>query len=582
MILLSIFAFFAGLVTVLSPCVLPVLPAILSGTLTGGKLRPLGIVLGLIFSFSFFTLALSFLVQQFGISANFLRYFAIIIIGFFGLVMIMPYLADWFAKVTSFVGDLGAGLQSQGKQAGHGFLSGIILGIALGLVWTPCAGPILAAITTLVATQKITLDIVLLTLSYSLGAGLPLLLIAYGGKKAISGVPFLSRNSEIIRKGFGWIMLLTALALAFNWDVAFQQKVLEYLPGLQVENNQWVTNQLSKLRPNPLGAPQAAIPEELKNLKDNSNLPKVALAPNFEGITDWINSPPLTIKDLKGKVVLVDFWTYSCINCIRTFPYLRHWYDSYKDKGFTIVGVHTPEFEFEKDLDNVKKAVQRFEIKYPVALDNKYGTWQAYGNAYWPADYLIDQNGIIREIHYGEGKYLETENDIRALLGLSPLKEEFIKESKLRMPMTPETYLGYDRGRSYINKIVPDKVYDYSYKEQVGEDQVALKGLWKVENEKIISESDDSTLALNFEAGRVYLVIKDQSQSNKPITVEMDGKPIAKENYTKDMDDQGRLYIKDARKYDIVDLKGKYGRHLVVLHVPKGIELYAFTFGLEE
>lgn len=577
MVLLILFSFLAGFVTVLSPCVLPVLPAILSATVSSGKGRPLGVVLGLIISFSFFTLALTSLVQHLGFSANVLRYSAILIIGFFGLVMILPGLSNLFARVTSFIATLGSDTQQKVTIKSKGFLSGLLLGIALGLVWTPCAGPILAAITTLVATQSITFNIVLLTLAYSLGAGLPLLAIAYGGNKVLNSVPFLSRNSEIIRQGFGWVMLATAIALAFNFDSLLQQKVLEYLPNVQIENNAWVEKQLEKIRSHPVGFPTSTQPEVQSN---PGQLPLIYPAPNFEGIVEWINSPPLTIDELKGKVVLVDFWTYSCINCIRTFPYLLHWYDTYKDKGFTIVGVHTPEFEFEKNVENVKKAVQRFNITYPVAMDNQYKTWIAYHNNYWPAHYLIDQNGIIREIHHGEGAYLETENAIRNLLNEPSLLESSIAEKpSSTKSMTKETYLGYERAESYIPslKIIKDKVVDYTFSGEVGADQVGLKGKWMIGKENITAEEDDSYLELNFQANHVYLVMEGANAT--PLRIELDGKPLPEKYYTLDMNSRGDIYIEDARKYDIVDLRGENGRHRLGIYFPKGIKAFAFTFG---
>lgn len=559
--LLLVFAFLAGIATVLSPCILPVLPAILSASASGGKGRPLGVILGLIASFVFFTLALTTLVQALGLSANVLRYIAIAVIGLFGLILFIPALGDRFAMLTSSVANFGTNLQTRSKSAGSGFASGLIIGAALGLVWTPCAGPILAAITTLVATQQVTFQIFLLTCAYSLGAALPLFAIAYTSQRVLS-ISSISKYSERIRQVFGALMLLTAVALFFNWDVAYQQSIIKYIPEVQLENNEKLQKELQQVRgTSPFGV----------------NAP----APPLEGITAWINSTPLTFEQLKGKVVLIDFWTYSCINCIRTFPYLRDWYEAYKDKGLVIIGVHTPEFEFEKDENNVKMAVKRFQIAYPVAMDNHYKIWEAFHNSYWPAHYLIDQQGIVRDIHYGEGAYLETENAIRSLLNLPPLaKERVAAPENMRGAMTPETYLGYKRGESYENTIVQNKPTLYQYTKELGKDQVALKGEWTVEEESILSDSDDATLSLNFEANRVYLVLA--GHSDKPIHVDLDGQPLPTEFHTVDMNAEGEIVVKEARKYDIVDLKGKGGRHLVTLHVPKGVKAFAFTFGMEE
>lgn len=581
MLLLLFFAFLAGIATVLSPCILPVLPAILSASASGGRRRPLGVIAGLIISFVFFTLALTTLVQSLGLSANVLRYFAIAMIGFFGLVLILPVLSEKFATLTNSLANFGSQLQARSRQQ-SGFVSGLLIGFALGLVWTPCAGPILAAITTLVATQQVSLIVVLMTVAYSVGAALPLFLIAYGGQRALS-VPALAKHTESIRRVFGILMILTAVALALNWDVAFQQSVLDYFPRIQLEKNAWVEEQLQHLRGSSPFATQSQ-EQELKEVgKGQEQLPYIAPAPSLKGITAWINSPPLTLEQLKGKVVLIDFWTYSCINCIRTFPYLRQWNEKYKNRGLVIIGVHTPEFEFEKNEENVKKAVERFHLSYPIAMDNHYQTWQAFYNAYWPAHYLIDQNGIVRKVHFGEGNYLETENAIRLLLHLPLLAEEKENPVPRMIEMTPETYLGYERANAYVPEIsiIRNKKASYRYQGSLKSNEVGLKGEWTIEAQSITSNSNHSQLNLSFKANRVYLVLG--GQSSLPIKVSLDGKPLPKDFWTKDMNSQGEIVVKDPRKYDILDLKGQTeGRHVLTLDLPEGIQAYAFTFGLEE
>lgn len=574
MILLILFAILAGIATVLSPCILPVLPALLSASATGGKGRPFGVILGLNISFVFFTLTLTTLVRSFNLSASMLHSIAIAVIGFFGLVLLIPKLSEKFASLTDSFTKFGTNLQSHAKFQKSGFVSGILIGAALGLVWTPCAGPILAAITTLVATNKVTAEIILLTIAYSLGATLPLLAIAYGGQRALR-IPSLAKYTETIRKVFGALMILTALALTFNWDVAFQQVVLDYFPNIQIENNTWVQEQLQHIR-----GPSPFTPSKREQ---NGKLSYLTPAPKLKGITAWINSEPLNLDQLKGKVVLVDFWTYSCINCIRTFPYLQSWYDKYKNDNFVIIGVHTPEFEFEKDFDNVKKATERFRLTYPVALDNQYQTWQAFSNSYWPAHYLIDQEGMIRDIHFGEGAYLETENAIRHLLHLPQLYvEEKEKAPSVLLDMTPETYLGYKRATAFDPQIhiIPDQKKDYGYNDPLMPNKIGLKGAWTATEEYILSDSNQSILSLNFKANRVYLVLG--GESTMQIKVDLDGQPLPFSNWTEDMNDKGEIFIRDARKYDIVDMKGKNGRHVLTLHIPQGIKAYAFTFGMKE
>jgi len=541
-LLLLGFSFLAGIFTALSPCILPVLPAILASGVAEGRLRPLGTILGLICSFTFFTLTLTWIVHVTGLSPNILRYVAIALIFFFGLVMLFPRLSNWFARLTTPIADFGQKIQ--GTKSRPGFWGGIFFGIALGLLWTPCAGPILAAITTLVASGSINLMAVLMTFSYSIGAGIPMFLFAYGSSKLIQTSRFLSRYTEHIRQFFGVLMLLFALLLAFNWDMLVSQKLSRFLPEIFSEKN-------------------LPVEKELQAVRGQSHLSENGLAPELSGIVGWINSPLLTLSQLRGEVILIDFWTYSCINCLRTLPYLENWYRDYKNKGFIIIGVHTPEFEFEKDYNNVKKAVKDLGIEYPVALDNNYATWNAYSNHYWPAHFLIDQDGNIRMVHFGEGGYVETENAIRSLLGLTLLEEQELSQST--RAISPEIYLGFSRGRSYKMNISTDQTVDYSYTAPLEADQVGLKGPWIVTDESIIAEGDNSYLDDNFLATHVYLVLSGSSKTL--LEVYLDGKFY------------GCIHVDGDKKYDIVSTS--YERHQLSLKVPKGVKAYAFTFGDE-
>lgn len=578
MTILLIFAFLAGIATVLSPCIIPILPTLLAGSAGKGRLHPIGIVIGVICSFVFFILTFRLLIHLTGVSPNVLRYVAIIVVCLFGLALIFPALGEAFARATQPLANLGAKLQGQRSDKPSGFISGLILGCALGLLWTPCAGPILATIITLTATNQVTFDVLLLTFLYSLGAAVPMFLIIYGGKRLLDSSRFFSKHAEGIRKGFGVLMIASAFVLASNADSYFTQLAVKYFPFVLVDDNALVNQELQKLKQGdqkPLFEKPTDVAVHPKVAQD---LPELGPAPNFAGIADWINSQPLTMEDLRGKVVLIDFWTYSCINCIRTFPYLIDWYDKYKDKGFVIVGVHSPEFEFEKEEKNVLDATKRFGIAYPVAMDNNFDTWKAYQNHFWPAHYLIDQKGIVRDIHFGEGKYLETENNIRLLLGETPITGE--KEEKpSHNVLTPETYLGYGRAGKYTseNTLKEDQTTDYTFTTPVPPDHVGLKGKWKVGKESINAEGDNSELSLNFIAGKVFLVLSGRSPT--PITVSLDGTPLPKEYYTSDMNPQGEILVNEDRKYDIIDLKEQYGRHTITLSIPKGISAYAFTFG---
>lgn len=556
MLLLMIFAFLAGLFTIFSPCILPILPILLVGTVRG-KLQPLGIVIGLIFSFTIFTLALTALVHATGISANVLRYVAIVIVCFFGFAMIFPRLGDWVSKLLTPFANFGQKIQQ--KSVGNGFWSGIFLGIALGLLWTPCAGPILAAVVALVATQEITSTAILMTLLYSIGAAIPIFLIMYGGLKAIQTSRFLSSHAERLRQIFGCLAILSALLIAFNWDMILQKKIIQFFSPILVEDNSLVKQELEKLRK-----------KNSKNANLNAIIADVlgnyGKAPEIVGIVNWINSRPLSLMQLKGKVVLIDFWTYSCINCLRTLPYIEKWYADYGPKGFVVIGVHTPEFEFEKDSKNVAKAASQLGVSYPVAQDNDYQTWEAFHNSYWPAHYLIDQEGNIRLVHFGEGKYAETENAIRHLLKMSALNLEEPKRS-IR-PLSPETYLGSLRAEHYTpeNLIQTNQTILYHYKKPLEENEVGLKGKWKVEDERITSEGEESYLEGNFLAKQIYLVLA--GSSPEPLEVYLEGKLVKK------------IAVDGDRKYDI--LNTVYGWHKISLKVPQGISAYAFTFGDEK
>jgi thiol-disulfide isomerase/thioredoxin len=300
--------------------------------------------------------------------------------------------------------------------------------------------------------------------------------------------------------------------------------------------------------------------------------------PEFVGISSWLNTAPLTIESLKGKIVLIDFWTYSCINCVRTLDHLKKWYQTYKDKGFIIVGIHTPEFAFERDKENVQNAIERFGIEYPVGLDNAYGTWKNYHNRYWPAHYLIDQNSIIRFIHFGEGEYEQTENMISSLLGITLLKEQ--EEKRKIAQETPEIYLGYKRAGNYAQSvsIEHNKPVDYTYKKPLLDDEVGLNGSWIITDECITSKDQNAMLELNFTGQHVYLVMSAQKPSL--VKVFLDGQPVLPEDYTQDMNDAGTIAVKESRMYTIIDLK-KPGRHTLLFHVPVDVSLYAFTFGTD-
>lgn len=575
MLLLLIFSFIAGIVTVLSPCILPVLPIILSGSLSGGKKRPLGVVVGFVLSFTFFTLALSTIVKATGISANSLRNFSIIIIALFGLALLIPKFQEkmeiLFSKLSNY-----APKQSQST----GFIGGFLLGLSLGLIWTPCVGPIIAAVITLAATSSVNLASVFITLAYSLGTGLPMLAITYGGRALLQKVPWLLNNTQKIQKIFGVIMILIAIAIYFNFDRQFQTYILEKFPqygtGLtSLEDNSLIKDQINNLKNIKSDSNQT-------NLSQDINAKNYPLAPELTGTQEWFNSEALKLEDLRGKVVLIDFWTYTCINCIRTLPYLKDWHEKYEDKGLVIIGVHTPEFEFEKNVSNLDKAIKDFDIKYPVVQDNNYKTWRAYNNHYWPAKYFIDKDGKIRSSHFGEGAYDESEKIIQELLKETGSSVSNIKVENPKYELesfTPETYLGYGRieGFASLESIAPNRFSNYSYPDSLTSNTFAFNGSWNMMQETS-EASIGAGLTMNFRSKDVYLVMKPVDGVSRKVKILLDGKEISSENAGEDVVN-GYVTVDSDRLYKLISLSNAE-QHLVTLIFEEGnVEIYAFTFG---
>ena len=580
MILLLGFAFLAGLVTILAPCIWPILPIVLSSSVAGkGYQRPLGITLGIMASFGFFTLAISYLVNVFHFDSNSLRFAAVIIIGFLGLTMIIPRLSGLIEVYISRL----SGLFGQTSRQGNGFGVGFITGVSLGIVWSPCAGPILAAIATLAATGKVTLNVILITAAYVIGTGIPLFLFAYGGQRIIARTRVLSTHLGRIQQGFGIVMLLTAIAIYTNYDKVLETTLLDLVPGFSTslntfESSKTITAQLELLKGKET---QHVLAVSQKESLFNANTP----APDFAGISKWLNTEsPLTINGLRGKVVLVDFWTYTCINCLRTLPHLTSWYEKYKDKGFVIVGVHTPEFQFEHNTENVLQAIHMHGIQYPVAQDNDFSTWNKYNNEYWPAEYLIDADGRIRRTHFGEGEYDEMETAIRNLLQESgqvlsgPVTN--IPDKTPEGRQSPETYLGAGRMEYYYpSGSVSIGRRNFAFPKDTHLNTFSLSGEWNIRSENSVA-GRDAQLQYHFYADKVYLVLHPgKTNSISRIKVLLDGTPISNADVGSDVQN-GVLTLDSDRLYNLVDLQGKPGAHTLLLQFETpGIEAYAFTFG---
>lgn len=574
MSLLIFFAFLAGVVTVLSPCILPVLPLILSSSLGGesvGKSRPIGVVVGFIASFTLFTLFLSSIVSLLGIAADSLRLVAIAVVGLFGISLLVPrfqiFLEQLFSRFSGLVP------RFSGRS---GFGSGFFVGLSLGLLWTPCVGPILASVISLALTGSVTLVAFFITLAYASGTAIPMLLIIWGGRELLHRVPWLLRNTARIQRGFGIVMVLIAVALSVNLDRRFQTYVVNTFPrygiGLtRFEERDSIREELARL--------SGKDPESNLIGKPTDFLSRRSVAPELISGGAWINSKPLTLSGLRGKVVIVDFWTYSCINCQRTLPYLKRWNEKYADKGLVIIGVHAPEFEFEKDEANVREAIADFGLKYPVMQDNNFATWRAYDNHYWPAKYFIDRDGYIRFTHFGEGAYDESERVIQYLLAEAGAKDvgQDVDNPEYTLDVrTPETYLGYGRLERFSSpeRIVRDQATLYASPERLPKNSVAYSGEWTVTSE-YAHPSRGAALQLDFESKEVFLVMRSRNGAAAQVRVSVDNQS----QYSGADVHDGIVTIHGDRLYRLIRLP-ESGHHILKLEfLDDNVELYAFTFG---
>jgi cytochrome c biogenesis protein CcdA/thiol-disulfide isomerase/thioredoxin len=595
MLILLSFALIAGAGTALSPCVLPVLPALLSAGGVGGTRRPLGIVLGLSVTFTVTIVGVAKVVDGVGLGSDPLRDVAIVVLLAFGAALLLPGLAARLEAPLSRLARFGP------KSTGTGFASGLLVGGALGFVYTPCASPILAAVISVDAASGKTVAI---ALAYALGSAVVLLALTLGGRRVFDRVRRAGRGPAL-QRALGLIMVLTAVAIITNLDVNFDQLIAEDIPNVNVaaalECSSTVTGRLheitgrtakftpangsdacggsaSKLRPAAANASQASL------LADAHSLPVLGRAPEFTETQKWFNTPgdrPLTLTALRGKVVLIDFWTYTCINCIRTLPYLKAWDAAYRKDGLVIVGVEAPEFAFEKDASNVQDAIDQFGLRYPVVQDNNMGTWNAYSNEYWPADYLIDAQGNVRYASAGEGDYGRTETAIRALLAETGAKVgAHSHPTGVVVPSeeaTPETYLGTRRAEGWINGPQSGR-HDYGapHQGELGLNRFAFSGTWNI-SEQPAEAVSEAGIEVDFLAKNVYLVLSSQGEKPLPVQVYLDGHVIPAADSGADVHG-GVVTVRRQRLYALVSLP-RDQQHRLALRFAPGVTGFAFTFG---
>jgi len=580
MVLLLLFALIAGVGTALSPCVLPVLPVALSGGATGGRRRPLGIVTGLALSFTFATVALVYVIDALGLPDDLLRTFAIAVLLVFGISLAVPPLS---ARIEAWL-SARFGRDPTAGRDGEGFGSGVVLGLGLGVVYVPCAGPILAGVITVSASQDFTAGRLAVALAYGIGSAAGLYVLMLGGRRLIRP---LSERSGRVQQALGVTMALVAVLMALNLDTRFQTAIASDLPSFlvnpteQIEGGDSTRERLARLRDREAAAPLEA-GAEVKP-KPGGRLPVLGTAPELVGTQKWFNTPggrKLTLRSLRGRVVLIDFWTYTCINCIRTLPELKAWDRTYSDRGFTTIGVHTPEFAFEKDAGNVEDAIDQNGLRYPVAQDNEMATWNAFGNQFWPAKYLIDARGRVRYTRFGEGGYEETEDAIRSLLAEAG-RERLGRESRARVQQpsvettTPELYLGSARADRAANGPLEPGAADFGALGVPPPDSFALGGPWIV-SEESSTAGRGARLALDFGARRVFLVMSSRGRA-RSMRVLLDGKPLPERLAGADVRD-GSVRVDRQRLYRLVELPAAE-RHRLTLVPEAGIAGYAFTFG---
>jgi len=592
MILLLTFAFLAGAATAITPCVLPVLPALLSASGAGGRRRPAGIVCGLTLTHVITIIGVASVVDGVGVGDGTLRTVAIAFLAIFGVTLLVPSAAQWVTLRLGFLQRL-----APRRDAG-GFWSGLPVGGALGFVYAPCAGPILAAVISVSASSGTTAKIVAVAIAYGLGSAVVLLGLALGGRRLIDGVRR-TGSEGALQRGFGAIMVLTAVLMITSVDLRFQEALASHFPSFLtnptggLEKSAAVQDELAGLRGKPkfddevvdAVARAAAQGHAARPGADTSQLPVLGKAPEFAAAQPrWLNSEPLTMAGLRGRVVLVDFWTYTCINCLRTLPYLKAWDERYRAQGLTIVGVHTPEFAFERKTSNVSGAIGRQGIRYPVVQDNAYGTWNAFGNQYWPAKYLIDARGRVRYVHFGEGEYEETEAAIRTLLaeaGDRRLGERAKPRGRIETVghrATPETYLGTARAQSFSPVGPKAGTHDYSAAKPADLPQsvFSLGGRWRVDRESARAVFG-ATITARVVGGAVYLVLASEGNRPRRVRVELDGRPITRDAAGDDVRG-GAVTVRRQRLYDLVKL-GSPGEHVLTLRFDAGVSGFAFTFG---
>ncbi len=575
--LIYLLAFLGGVLTILSPCILPVLPFVFARADRPFRRAGLPLLVGMAVTFSLVAIAAAFgghwvvRLNQGG------RYVAMLILLVLGVSLLSPTVAE---ALTRPLVRSGGRLQSSLSAEG-GIGKSFVLGISTGLLWAPCAGPILGLILTGAALQGPGARSWFLLLSFAFGAATSLGMALFAGNRVFSALKRSLAFEVWIRRALGGAVIMGVVAIALGWDTNLLTR-FSFVNTAKAEEHL-----IGALYPEKPAALPTSAPEPPLALADEGPMP------DLEGAVAWLNSPSLSKKSLRGKVVLIDFWTYSCINCLRSLPYVESWWAKYKDAGLVVIGVHTPEFAFEKERRNVEKAMQDLKITYPVAIDSNWEIWNAFNNRYWPAHYFIDGRGRIRYHHFGEGDYDESERVI----------QELLKENGAQLPSSaaialsgvgaeaasdtvddrsPETYIGYHRAEHFASQepIAEDSRKDYTPRPRLSLNQWALAGSWKVGEESAVLQTAPGKIVFRFHARDLHLVLG-TSKEGKPVrfTVKVDGTPPG-EDHGVDIDASGSGTVQGHRLYQLIRQKGPVeDRTFEIEFLDPGVQAFAFTFG---
>ena len=575
--LLFLVAYLGGVLTILSPCILPVLPFVFARANRSFLRSSLPLLAGMAVTFAGVA-TLAAVGGGWAVQANQAgRWAAILLLAFFGLTLLLPKLAD---RAMQPLVRLGSRLSNRADQGQERIGSSLLLGVATGLLWAPCAGPILGLILTGAALQGASVGTTVLLLAYALGAATSLALALLVGGKVFALMKRSLGAGEWVRRGLGALVLAGVAAIALGLDTT-------YLARLSTAQTEAIEHGLAERLGMDMPRRDSALREDERG---RLVLPVEGPMPSLDGINAWLNSNPLTRERLRGRVVLIDFWTYSCINCLRAIPYVRAWDERYRADGLVVIGVHAPEFAFERDLGNVAGAVRDLGIRYPVAIDNDYRVWRAFDNRFWPAHYFMDAQGRVRYHHFGEGEYELSERVIRQLLteaghppggGAARVDARGVGAGAAPQSLaSPETYLGYVRAENFASPggQVRDRSHVYAPAE-LALNQWALSGAWTIGRQSARLDRANGRIAYRFRARDLHLVLG--SASGRPVRfrITLDGGRPG-DAAGMDVDAAGRGTVTNQRLYQLVRQRDPIEDRLFEIEfLDPAAEAFAFTFG---